>query len=111
MKAWADRTLSPDPAAASIGESKAGGGEQISKNKAQTVVALRRAKKIEVETNILQQRFHDAESCRRRRLMQIEDLKRRFLGIADSLPAEKEIKELVRQKILAALHSFGAAPG
>ena len=108
MKAWARRTLSPDPSA-EPGVSEAAGEGMSAKSKAQTIVAIKRARKIDVETNILEGKFHNAELCQQRRLRQIEDVKRRLLPIPDSLPFPKEDRELVRGKIAAALRGLAAS--
>jgi hypothetical protein len=111
MKAWAARTLSPDRAVEGAGGD--GGGEQMfggqklpTKNVAQTLESLKRVKKLDITNKILEEKYHDADRCKKRRQMQNEDLKRRMLSIPDSLPFEPEDRELVRKKITAALFAL-----
>src|SRR5206468_6703545 len=96
MRAWSKATLSPDPGT----EASGGGGEQTTKTKAQTLVALERAKTLRFDRSIKEKTHHNSVECQNRRLRQIEDVKRRFLGIPDNLPVTKEIRELIRGKIL-----------
>lgn len=79
--------------------------------KARTLKAQASAQKDLLEVKIKSGKFHNADECRRRRLLCIHQCKQDLLAIPDSLPADRELQDLVRSRIEDALRQFAAAFG
>ena len=109
IRAWAGGNLLKG------GNQPGGDGEVTSDAKqgvtfehAKKLVALSTVKQKTVQTDILLKKYHLVETCRERRARIIHATKQEFLTIADSLPVDPEVKDLVRRRIASVLEKFAS---
>ena len=113
VKACAATTLAPDPAEAVNADGQPGQKELAELSPGRRVdmaLKLTRQQKLKFELDKLRGEFHRIDECRARRVRQLEEFKRRLLNLADGLPFEPDVKELVRNRLLGVLRELASAP-
>jgi len=114
MKAWAARTLSPDPGA--VLRSETAGGEESSKRgmsdytKASVLKKIEDAKTARVKRQILEGQYHLTSECRARLKAVVIASRDALLDLADRLPAATdEQRTWLAAEIDRVLRGFGTS--
>ena len=118
--AWASFSLHPDRSAGGT-DAGAGRGGRVADlpplAQAELQLKIRRAQFLELQTQELKKRLHDAEECRRRRIGLIQGAKARLLDLARSVATDlagrdrDEIERVLDERIRRILEEWARGNG
>lgn len=110
IRAWAARTLAPNPGAADAHAAPARTGTDIAslspERQAKLALSLAKVERATFENQARKGEWHRVDDCRQRRVRQITDLRVQLLDLADALPFSPDDKEIVRGRVLELCRRF-----
>jgi hypothetical protein len=106
MRAWAETTLAPDPAA---GEQQQLGRGDGSLNKAKLLVTIERAKTLKQDREIKGKLFHRIAECDARNARKVIAVRDALLALSAAAPFDEPVREWLRRQMTAICESFARA--